>query len=1677
MRFPIFAKAIQKCDDILRPRGVDIINILTNKDKSIFDNILNSFVGIAAIQIGLFDLLTSIGIVPDNIIGHSVGELGCAYADGTFTAEQMILSAYSRGLVSIETEIIYGSMAAIGLGFEDIKNMCPPDIEVACHNAADSSTISGPAESMKKFVAELQAKKIFAKEVACSNIPYHSRYIAPAGPKLLACLSEIIPEPKPRSRKWLSTSIPQNKWSTASAKLSSAEYHTNNLLNPVLFEETSRMIPKNAVTIEIAPHSLLQAILRRSLGSEVTNIGLTQRNHKDNTEVFLQAIGKLYNIGLQPEIANLYPPIEFPVSRGTPMISPSVRWEHSDDWYVTAFKMQKKVTSGEKNIKLSLMNENFEYMAGHVIDGENLIPATAYLTLVWEIVGLLHSEMYSDLSVVFEHIIFKRALHISKEDEIELTIMVQKGTGRFEVSENSTTVASGVVRISKNPAQEKIPSAILPNKDEEEVMTTKDIYKELRLRGYQYSGLFRSLKSASISRMKGHIAWMGNWVTYLDNMLQIMILGMDTRDLYIPVKIQKIVIDTKLHQQEIQKLDLEDRQLPVHVYKELETIISGGVEIRGVKSRAILRQLSACEPVLEEYKFVPYCDGAQVSLQEAIRLATHIAIEYHQAIHVKTIELIDDSDNMTINELASPILIKILADLPLIQANVLLISPNRFGDDALSPNVTSINSLNNLYNEENALLAVGIGLLTKNKSDKLEQILSKLRNGGFVLTREKSPKPENLSALSKYNLDVILEKNTSMESIILLKKKNQPIKQTEIIHINNNEFTWLEKLNSIMNKTPNDMRIILVGEKDPECGLLGFVNCLRKEPGGEMIRGILIQDTEAPKFSLQNSLYAKQLQLDLPINVLRPEKIWGSYRHEPLLNLSKLKPVYHAFVNQTVRGDLSSLHWAEGPIRPDTKQKDLIHVVYSAINFRDVMLATGKLTPDSNSMSTRFNEYSIGSEYAGIDTAGRRVMGLCQNRGLSNMLVPDRDLSWDVPDNWSLEDAATVPCVYAVCYYALYMHGEMKKGDKVLIHSGTSGIGQAAIHLALHEGCEIFTTVGSPEKRKFIREMFPSIPDDHIGSTRNTSFEQMILTITKGDGINIVLNSLPEEKLQASVRCLAQSGHFLEIGKCDLTSSNSIGMMIFLKEISFHGIVLENVLQIMEEKINLKNYLSDGLKNGAIKPLVRKIFEKNEVEAAFRYMVEGKHMGKVILKICDEKQVGKVSILAQPQFYCDDDKSYLILGGLGGFALELVDWLILRGAKNLVLTSRTGIKTGYQRMKTDLWKSYGVNVLIITGVDATNRKDCEFILKSAEKQGPVDAIFNLAVVRKDSICKNQTPKSFEESFKAKVWSTKTLDELSRKLCPRLQQFVVFSSVSCGRGNVGQTNHGMANSAMERICERRVADGLPGLAIQWGAIGDVGFVAELQDDTKELVISGTSQQKISSCLEKLEEFLLQNRPVVSSMVVAKRVDGNASVAQTIANIIGVKDIKTVSEDILLTEFGMDSKMTVEIKQTLEDEFDIFLTANEIRTLTFAKLAEICGTEDREKTQADIEEEKIELFGKQLFVRVKNNEDMISDIGIELSTRKNLCMVEVFLLPGIDGCGYIFNPLASRIKPVATVLQYGINNIGLAHGSIAEYADHLLPVRIGQGIDNTNKMRYQLYISLKEHIVIQTSVRRF
>jgi fatty acid synthase len=113
------------------------------------------------------------------------------------------------------------------------------------------------------------------------------------------------------------------------------------------------------------------------------------------------------------------------------------------------------------------------------------------------------------------------------------------------------------------------------------------------------------------------------------------------------------------------------------------------------------------------------------------------------------------------------------------------------------------------------------------------------------------------------------------------------------------------------------------------------------------------------------------------------------------------------------------------------------------------------------------------------------------------------------------------------------------------------------------------------------------------------------------------------------------------------------------------------------------------------------------------------------------------------------------------------------------------------------------------------------------------SVYCLQVLR-DAILGNQTEATFVTSAAPKAVATHHLDELSRQMCPHLRHFVVFSSQVCGRGNPGQSNYGMSNSIMERICEARVRDGFPGLAIQWSAVGDVGLLTEKQQKYTDAV---------------------------------------------------------------------------------------------------------------------------------------------------------------------------------------------------------------------------------------------------
>ena len=159
----------------------------------------------------------------------------------------------------------------------------------------------------------------------------------------------------------------------------------------------------------------------------------------------------------------------------------------------------------------------------------------------------------------------------------------------------------------------------------------------------------------------------------------------------------------------------------------------------------------------------------------------------------------------------------------------------------------------------------------------------------------------------------------------------------------------------------------------------------------------------------------------------------------------------------------------------------MCNVNFASLNFRDIMLATGKLPPDAIPGDMALQDCILGMEFSGINTKTNQcVMGLLAAKGLATTVDADTNFCWPVPPNWSMSDAATVPVVYATAYYAIIVRGQLKPGERILIHSGSGGVGQAAISIALSMNCEVFTTVGSKAKREYLMTRFPQLKDRNL---------------------------------------------------------------------------------------------------------------------------------------------------------------------------------------------------------------------------------------------------------------------------------------------------------------------------------------------------------------------------------------------------------------------------------------------------------------------------------------------------------------------------------------------------------------------------------------------------------------------
>ncbi|ARP94077.1 type I polyketide synthase [Bordetella genomosp. 13] len=557
-------------------------------------------------------------------------------------------------------------------------------------------------------------------------------------------------------------------------------------------------------------------------------------------------------------------------------------------------------------------------------------------------------------------------------------------------------------------------------------------------------------------------------------------------------------------------------------------------------------------------------------------------------------------------------------------------------------------------------------------------------------------------------------------------------------------------------------------------------------------------------------------------------------------------------------GQLRNLKWTRHPLPEPGPEQLQIRIQATGLNFRDVMYALGLLSDEA--IENGFAGPTLGLEFSGVvervgsDVSdyrpGDAVVGFGPasfgTRALTHIDAVSR-----IPEGMSFEAAATIPSTFFTVYYALHHLARLEEGEKVLIHGAAGGVGIAAIQYAQWRGAEIHATAGSDEKRDFLRLMGV----EYVYDSRSLSFADEILARTGGKGVDVVLNSLAGEAINRNLQVLKPFGRFLELGKRDFYENTRIGLRPFRNNISYFGIDAD---QLMQERPALTRKLFAEVMalfhEGVLHPLPYQAFDANNVVDAFRHMQQARQIGKIVVTYRNGIRDVRATAAPSAKLALSPDATYLVTGGLSGFGLRTAQWLADKGARHLVLLSRSGATSDVARTLIAALQARGVTVHA-QACDVTDRGALAAVLAHVDaRMPPLRGLVHAAMVIDDGLVRSADAAQIERVLAPKVLGALHLDALTRGL--PLDFFVLYSSGTTLFGNPGQANYVAANGWLEALARQRRANGLPATCVRWGAIDDVGYLAR-NKKVKDALQSRMGGSALSSeaALQVLEDMLL------------------------------------------------------------------------------------------------------------------------------------------------------------------------------------------------------------------------------
>lgn len=1516
---------------------------------------------LVAVEIALARTWQSFGIQPDAVVGHSMGEVGAAYVSGAISIYEAAAIICNRSIL-MKTTSGSGAMGYVALTSDEMTARLNGNdkVSIAVQNSPKSVVISGDTATLENLLEGWTEEGVFCRKIKV-DVASHSPQMDP----VTGTLRERVQHVQPKA-----ATIPF--WSTVQhqqleGETLNADYWVSNLRQPVQFANTIQNMIADGINIfiEMSPHPTLVQAINENIEHVKSNANAFGSIDRDNPEVstFQLNIGRAFCAGVSADWSTL-------LGKHSKQDLPNYPWQKEHFWpdeslgksqgsalekrngkLAHPFLAKKVELPEEEGVQLweSYLNTlQYAYLKDHLVHETIVFPAAGYVEAALAAI----EEAFGPGDHRIENFSFKEAIAIPEKGNVIVQVLLKNTIG------NTHKVS---IR-SKNDGAEQWSSnaecSVLVNYKKDlaplaavaggESITAEKHYEYTKKMGLPYGPFFQSVQSIQHNN--------GKW------------LGIVQTDEALAPQLKRYVFHPSL-------LD-GCLQVALNISRtknEGSTYVP--VHINELYVANELQPISECQVILEENE----------STNEWID--ADVVITQNNAVVLKMVGL----------------KMKKLEGTAKADSNIqeLLYSVNWKTQEVAAAELNQSVIVVGNENTPQSLRAFANEFIDLNAADVAQQVLALKATYPKDVALVVAP----IVSANEFNIEQFYQQQD--KSALLVVELIQQLSAADYfprIYALTNGVQALDNENINLHLAPlwGMGRVVLNEQPDFKYTRVD-ASASVSDAEIEVFKNIIAANQQENEWLIRNqNAYTARLE----------QQLNQQEKPAPAQSLANGMP-YDAVIDEP--GIIDDLKLQQAYRQEPQNHQVEVEVKALGLNFMNLLSVLGICPGKVKGFG------SLGIECAGVVTkvgknvshlaVGDEVYGMAYHSMASHVIV-EASLLRKKPSNLSFQEAATIPAVFMTSYYSLIHLGRLKKGERVLIHAATGGVGLSAIQIAQSVGAEIYATAGTDEKRALLN----SLGVQHVYNSRDVEFYDAIMEDTNGEGIDVVLNSLTGEAMMRSMQLLRSFGRFLEIGKKDVYENSEIGLQVFTKALSYFMIDLEKMsFEIPAVLGELMDKLNEQFEQGNYKPLPNKIFPIGEVREAFGFMMRAQHIGKIVVSL--ENENPNIELLNHPKQQFDGEGTYLLTGGYGGLGITFAQWMVENGANNLVLVGRSGPKP-FAAEVIERLESNGINISV-EKADVSSRSDLANIIQKIPTDKPLRGVLHLAGILDDAAIANLNKAQFERVLAPKVNGAWHLHELTKD--SNLDCFLLFSSSAGLFGSPGQAAYVGANTFLDQLAAYRRQQGLEGLAINWGTVSDIGLAAAADNRADRLAEEGVYTMSPDECIEVYEAVGDANQNAVGAfrfdlgkwqnayLTAAKNpffealrgdIEESAdnqsasylealkgleseeaqkdSIEQKLKELVGGVVKKAADKINIKTPFkslGIDSLMSIQLKNKLEGTFEIpisvtsFWTYSNIRDYTKFLIEELALEGESESTPEVVE------------VAVPQQEEIIEEISVD------------------------------------------------------------------------------------------------